>query len=254
MDRARHHLGVTTAPLGDPHAAIDWVSSTGIRGVQWSATEAGMRPRDLGPSARRDIRALLVRREVVCSGVDAIVPESHLVDPRHAQRAIDAVVAACGLAADLGHVAVTVRLPAAATADGPFDGARSDAIATIVAAAERVGVRIADLGGGQGVPWPPVGVAVDPAAVLADGGDPSAVVAAAGTRCEAIRVVDLLRDGMRGPLGLQGAGRLDALSFRIAAEAAGFAGLPVIDCRGWRDPAAGILSTARAWSALAGPR
>ena len=250
MDRARHHLGVTIAPLGDPHAAVDWVSKAGIRGVQWSATEPGMRPRDLGPSARRDVRALLVRREVACSGVDALVPESHLVDPRHAQRAIDAVVAACGLAADLGHAPVTVRIPAA---DPATRAARQEALATIVAAAERLGVRIADLGGGADATWPPVGVAVDPAAVLAGGGDPAAVVAAAGSRCEAVRVVDLLRDGTRGPLGVPGAGRLDALAFRIAAEAAGFGGMPVIDCRGWRDPAAGALSTAAAWSSLAGP-
>ena len=146
MTDARQNLGVTVSPLGDLHAAIAWASRSGLRGVQWGATEPGARPRDLGPSARRELRALLSRFELQCSGVDALVPPVHFSDPANVDRAVEAVAAACGLAADLGHAPVTVRLPE----PDPASSTRKDAIAAIERAAERVGVVVADLSGGAG--------------------------------------------------------------------------------------------------------
>lgn len=248
MTGARHNLGVTVSPLGDLHRAISWASSAGLVGVQWSATEPGARPRDLGPSARRELRALLTRLELRCSGVDALVPPAHLADPALVGRAVDAVAAACALAADLGHAPVTVRLPDA----DPASSTRRDAVAAIERAAERVGVVIADLSGGIDARWPPVGVAIDPAACLADGTDAAAAVAAAGARCAAVRIADLSRDGVRGPIGDPRSARVDVLAYRVAVESTGFAGLPVIDCRGWRDPAAGVLASAQAWARAVG--
>jgi hypothetical protein len=69
----------------------------------------------------------------------------------------------------------------------------------------------------------------------------------AGSRIVSARIVDLLRSGMRGPVGRSGESRLDVLSFRIALEMAGFRGLPVIDARQWVDPHAGVVASADAW-------
>ena len=253
MTRAQANVGVTVAPLGAPADAVAWVAAQGIRGIQWSATQAGMRPRELGESARRDIRALLARHELGCSGIDAMVPPAHLVDPQHAERAIDAIRAACELAADLGRAPVTVQLPdLPPEADARAGRARDEAIAAIVAAAERTGVAVADLGGAVGAPWPPVGVAIDPAAVLAGGGDPSAEAMRAGRRLRAARIVDLHRTGMRAPVGVGGASRLDPLAYRVALETAGFDGLPVIDCRQWDDPRGGVVDSLASWVAAIG--
>lgn len=243
--RTQSALSVTIAPLGLPGEAMAWASAAGLRGVQLSVTGGGLRPRDLGPSARRDLRATLTRLELSPSGIDALVPASHFLDPATAERAVDAVQGACALAADLGRVPVTVQLPAA---DDESTRARRDAaVALLAAAADRVGVALADLGGGAMAPWPPIGVAVDPAAVLGDGGDPAASVARAGARLAGVRVVDLLRSGMRGPVGVSGASRLDVLAYRVAVDVAGYGGLPVVDCRQWDDPRAGTLDSVAAW-------
>ncbi len=242
-------IGITIAPLGEPAPAVAWAAARGIRGVQWSATQAGMRPRELGASARRDIRALLVRHEMVLAGVDAIVPPAHLVDAQHAERALDAIRAACEFAADLGRPAVTVQLPEQGDA-APAQEARRAAVDALVAIADRSGVAIADLAGGALAPSPPIGVAIDPAAVLAAGDDPAAAVSRAGHRLLAARLVDLSRSGMRGPVGGGPGARLDLLAYRVALGISGFSGLPVVDCRQWADPRAGVEASVAAWAAL----
>ena len=244
--RTQLPLAVTVAPLGDPAAAFVWAASQGIRGVQLSATHPGMRPRDLGASARRDLRATFTRLELVASGIDAWIPASHFVEPLNAERAIDAACAACELAGELGRVPVTLQLPRAA-ADGAEASRRAEAIAAIVAAADRAGVLVADGSNADDVPWPPVGCSLDPATVLADGGDPAAFASRSGARIASARVVDLLRSGMRGPVGRSGESRLDVLAYRISLEMAGFRGLPVIDARQWTDPHAGVVASAAAW-------
>ena len=243
--RSQVPLSVTIAPLGAPGDAMAWASASGLRGVQLSVTGSGLRPRDLGPSARRDLRATLTRLELVASGIDALVPAAHFVDAATAERALDAVEGACVLAAELGRVPVTVHLP---TADDEVQRARRrDVLARLAAGADRVGVTLADLGGAADAPWPPVGIGVDPAAVLAYGGDPAAAVSRAGPRLAGVRVVDLLRSGMRGPIGTPAEARLDVLAFRVAIEVGGFRGLPVIDCRQWSEPLEGVRQCADAW-------
>jgi sugar phosphate isomerase/epimerase len=92
-----------------------------------------------------------------------------------------------------------------------------------------------------------MGVSLDPAAILAEGGDPVNMVSQLGPRLVSARVVDLLRSGMRGPVGAAGESRLDVLGFRVALEMAGLARFPVIDARQWIDPHAGVLATVQAW-------
>lgn len=246
-------LAVTVAPLGDVAAAMAWAAANGFRGVQLSATDPQTRPRDLGASARRDLRASLVRHELQAAGIDLWIPPSHFTDPANADRALDAVRAACALASDLGRIPVSLVLPApAAAADGT--PVASEWVAAVASAADRAGVTIADTSGAQGCPWPPIGICMDPAAVLARGDDPVSVAARAGSRLAAARLVDLLRSGMRGPPGGSDGARLDLLGYRIALETAGFRGLPVVDARQWQDPRGGALACAHAWTALlAGP-
>jgi sugar phosphate isomerase/epimerase len=250
--RTQHPVAATVAPLGDPASAFAWLSAAGIRGAQLSATQPGMRPRELGESARRDLRATLVRLGLVASGIDAWIPTAHFADPVNVERAIDAVSATCELAGELGRVPVCVTLPVAG-ADDASVARRRETIAAIAAAADRHGVTIADAGPSTDLPFPPFGRCIDPAAVLAAGGDPAAEATRAGTRLAAARIVDLTRAGMRGPVGIAGESRLDALAYRIALEVAGFRGLAVIDARQWTDPRGGIAACAAAWGVPAGP-
>ena len=113
--RVQIPLGVTIAALGDTAAALAWVASRGIAGVQLSATHPSMRPRDLGVSARRDLRATLARYELVVTGIDAWIPSEHFIDPAHADRAIEAACAACEFASEFGRVPVTLQLPRSAS-------------------------------------------------------------------------------------------------------------------------------------------
>lgn len=244
----RPRLAATAAPLGEPREACAFLSSLGVAGVQLSATQAGMRPRELDASARRDLRAMLVRLGLVASGLDLWIPPDHFLDPAYAERAIDAVRAACELASFLGRVPVVLALPAR-----PEDAGRAvrrdEVAAALAEAADLHGVRLAVSGDVlPGLRIPPFGTLLDPAALLAMGTDPAAAAARAAGEVVAARVVDQLRCGLRGPIGSPGDGRLDVLAYRVALEASGFAGLPVIDARQWADPRAGVGQSVAAWT------
>lgn len=246
VHRMQAMVGVTIAPLGNPQRAFAVIRALGARGAQLSATQPGMRPRELGASARRDLVATLARNELTASGVDVWIPPAHFVDPARADRAIDAVVAACEFAGELGRVPVTLELPVAADDDSACRARRAEAVAAVAAAADRHGVRIADAGGGADAPWPPVGASIDTAGSLARGSDPASDLARSGVRGVSVRISDLSRTGMRMPPGDPG-GRLDLLALRVAIELAGTGGLPVIDARQWVEPMDGVGRALAAW-------
>jgi hypothetical protein len=237
----RPNLAATIAPLAaDPsplggREAIAWLSELGLRGAQISATDAATRPRDLGASARRDLRATLVRHELRCSGLDFFIPAAHYTDPSHVSRAFDALLGALGLAADLGGAPVTAAVPA----DAP-----ADLVAAVACEAARLGVAVllptTDADGGLREPF---AASVDCAAVLAAGGRPEDLITRLGARLGGVRLVDLLRSGMRGPLLEPGESRLDVLGVRVAVEVSGFAGLPVLDARQWHEPRRGLVES-----------
>jgi sugar phosphate isomerase/epimerase len=230
-------LGVTLQPLGRATEALDVVASMGLGGVQFDASDPELRPREMGESARRDLAAALRRRGLVASGVDCFVPTDRFADAARVERAVEAVLGSIALAESLGRVPVCLWLPPA-----PHQQVGQ----ALHREAQRRGVALADF------TWPDSGgsFGVDPAMILAAGGDPAAAVAAAGSRVESARVVDLLRSGLRGPIGEAGAARLDALAYRLALELSGFRGLPVIDCRQWTDAVAGTRACAERWAAL----
>jgi sugar phosphate isomerase/epimerase len=229
-------LGVTAMPLGGGMAAFEAAAAMGLRGVQLDAADPSMRPRELGDSGRRDLAAALRRRGLVASGIDCLVPVERFADAAAVERAMDAVRGSIALAESLQGVPVCVHLP---RGDGEVPRAlRSEAL--------RRGVPLADIG----VPPDAGEVCVDPAALLAASLDVSSTVAGLSGRVAAARVVDLLRSGLRGPIGEPGAGRLDAMAYRLALELAGFRGLPVIDARQWTDVPAQVARCAERWMAL----
>lgn len=261
----RPFLAATVAPLveagaagGDGAAlrdAIAWMAGLGLRGVQLSAAFAATRPRDLDRSARRDLAATLARHELLCSGIDLFIPPAHFSDPALVTRAVDAVLGAIGLASDLGRVPLTAPIPAEGAAEARAVAAES---------ALRLGVTMLEpvtTGGDAGPlrPEPPFLACVDTAAVLAAGGDPVSAVVSLGRSLGGVRVVDLLRSGLRGPILERGESRLDAGALRAALElaeplslAADGAGriLPVLDARQWTTPREGVAASVARWRAL----
>lgn len=231
-------LSITLQPLGRVTEALDQVASMGLAGVQFDASDPDLRPREMSDSARRDLAAALRRRGLVPSGVDCFVPVDRFADASRVERAVEAVQGSIVLAEGLGRVPVCLFMPSDA----------ADAADALGREAQRRGVALADF------TWPVAegagAVGVDPATLLGAGADPAAVIPGLLRRVEAARVVDLLRSGLRGPIGEQGSARLDAMAYRLALEMSGFHGLPVIDCRQWQAPLQGARLCAARWVAL----
>lgn len=234
-------LGVTLAPLGeDPRAALKQAAGLGLRHVQLSATQPGLRPRELDRSARRGLSATLRQLELTCSGIDLWIPSAHFTDAAKVDRAIAALLEGIELAADLGRVPVSVLLPATGEGVG-------QAIEAVARAAQRLGVTVADHAA------PPsdhagIGVGIDPAACLAASLQPDQVVLQNQVRLNAARLSDLLTDGLRGPIGDPQRRRLDVAAYKVALSVAAYQRPVVIDARQWNDPMNGIKQTIKQWN------
>jgi sugar phosphate isomerase/epimerase len=225
-------LAPTLAALpGEPKAVIDRLASLGIRHVQLSATQPGLRPRELDGSARRDLAATLRRREMNLSGLDLWIPASHFADPAHVDRAVSAAVSSIDLAGDLGRCPLSMTLPE------EEDSAATDAARALLEAAHRIGVPIAD----HHVPisnrdWNEfLGVGIDPAAWLAAGEEPAQAIHQNSEHLLSARLSDLMTTGMRGPIGSRD-GRLDVMSYRVALAIADYRRPVILDVRQWPNP------------------
>ncbi len=253
-------------------ARMAWARQMGYSAVQLNAAEAGVRPRELGRSARRDIAATGRRAGVEISGVDLWIPPEHFVDAAHSDRAMDAVREALAFASEVvplsrgveggagegrGRGVVSLTLPAS-------DEHNQEAVKSVARAmgdhAQRVGAVIADF------QWPadprstgdPIGVGIDPAAVIAEGVTSAGKAASRmGARLAGARLTDLSSAGLRvepGGGGWSGGGRLDVMSYLVALATAGYAGAVVVDLRGVADArnAAGRCATLGAIGGLGG--
>jgi len=239
-------LAPTLAALpGDPRRNFDRLAALGFRFVQLSATQPGLRPRELDGSSRRDLRATLRRRELAVSGLDLWIPESHFTDPSHMDRAISAAIAGIELAGDLGRCPISLTLPAD---DDYGDSQTNDAVQTVISAPHHAGVPIAD----HHMPvctraWDELlGVGIDPAAWLAAGADPASGVHEHSEHLVGARLSDLMTTGLRGPIGTAD-GRLDVTSYRIALSIAGYDRPIVLDARQWPNPWADIETASSSW-------
>lgn len=267
-------------------AAVDWAGTLGVRAVQLDATAAGLRPRELDRSARRDLAALLRRRELELSGLDLWLPGEHLIDPAHVDRAAGAIVAAIGLAAEIAPLAggvagrcVSVMLPAKIG---------RDVLAQIGAEAERQGVRLADhawppgaerqerghasgqdaksagdasegrevegahasakASAGSAGRWPhSIGIGLDPAAVALAGEDIGSAAARAADQMVSARLCDLSSAGRVLPGSADG--RLDLLAYRVSLSLAKGVVPVVVDVRGLAEQDAAARRMIESWGA-----
>lgn len=239
-------LAPTLAPLPSaPRQAFDRMREMGFGYVQLSAAQAGLRPRELDRSARRDLLATLRRRELDVAGIDAWIPPADLLDPARVDRAVAAIVEAIELAGDLGRCPVSLTLPGREA--GGESGALESVMETIVDAAQQRDVPLAD----HAIPVTEqeyIGVGIDPAAWLAQDEDPAAAVSRHAGRLLSLRLCDLLTSGLRGPIGDAREGRLDVLAYKVAAALAGLDRPLVVDARQWSDPWAGLIQTLDAWA------
>ncbi len=110
-------LAPATGGLGGPlRDALERLRRLGVRAVQLDARDPALRPAGLSSSGRRDLLATLRRRELALSGLDCLLPPRDLTGPATSDRAVEHVLAVIRLAADLGRVPVSMRLPRAAGA------------------------------------------------------------------------------------------------------------------------------------------
>ena len=66
-------------------------------------------------------------------------------------------------------------------------------------------------------------------------------------RLVSARLCDLLRSGLRGPIGDPQEGRLDVAAYRAALAGSAYRRSVVVDLRQWPDPWAGLERTAEVW-------
>jgi len=231
----RIHASATLEPLGlPPREAFERVRSMGYPFVQLAATQPGLRPRELGPSARRDLLATLRRLELVCSGIDLWIPAEHFADPVRIDRAVAATHETLHLAHDLGGVAVSMMLP--------VEERSGDALDSIATSALRFGVPLADFAADH-TSRDGVGIGIDPPAILSRGADPVDAVTGAGPSLIAARLSDLTTSGMRAPVG-EVHGRLELDAYLASLRVVGHNKPVIADARQWVDPARGLDRTA----------
>lgn len=259
-------IGLEGMPPGGERVreVIAWIAKSGVRGVQIDATAAGIRPRELDRSARRDLAALLRRSELACSGVDVFIPPEHLCYGATVDRAVSTVLGAIELAADLAVLAtgavvtrmsgvracVSLTLPSGEKGALPGVVSARDAVTRH---AESRGVLIADHAWpiDEAVEDPGLGVGLDPAVALIAGADPALLAAKLGARVADARMSDV-RQGPGGVRSMPGAsgGRLDVVSYLVALATTGFSRPVVLNASGLQDPARAI-ALARAASTIA---
>ena len=254
-------LAPTLRPLiqaagGTLRRALDQLAGRGVGPVQLDATLPGLRPRELDERARRELGALVRRRGAYPAGLDLFIPRKHYVDPEHVDRALAASVAAIDLAADLGRAPVSLALPVAA-----MDGA---VLGTLVEAADTRDVALAvhdedELDALERwldeVDLPGIGAGLDPAAVLAGGGDAVQAVQRFARRLVVARVSDVERgreadertrtQAVRCRLG---AGVLDVAAYRVSVDLAQRRRGPVVlELRGLAEPFAAVAAARQTW-------
>lgn len=237
-------------PRVDPRAAVAWVATLGVRTIALDATLDGIRPRQLDRSARRDLAALLRRRELGLTGLDLWIPPEHLLDPARVQRATDAITDALACAAELAALAgatpsaggrgpagiVSVTLPEQLpdTLRGELERAAARAGSLLVD--HRVGASASGA----------IGVGIDPAATLLASADPATHASRAGPGLVCARLSDASTSARVAP---GSGGRLDLLAYRVALSTARFGGPVVIDLRGVADQHASARAWIERWSA-----
>ena len=223
---------------GGVRAAVDWAASLGFGALQLDAAAPGVRARELGRSARRDLAATLRRRGLALTGLDLWIPPEHYTSPETGDRAAGALLAAIDLAAELGPLAGSRGVVVSVTLPEDPGGGLLDAIA---ARADAGGVLVEDF-----TSEPPGGVirpGFDTSRHLLRGEKPGRAFARSASALATLRLNDADDTGRRA----LGRGLLDIEMMR-ALHATLTPTIPVItDLRGRIDPATGADDARRAW-------
>lgn len=220
------------------HAAT-LMSSLGQPRVHLDAALAGLRPRELDRSARRDLASMLKRSGVGATGLDLFIPPQHLAETAHVDRAVGAIASAIELLSDLASLgALESKVLCISLPQKPL----ASALAAIASAAQDRAVTIADFSLPPAFDVPSsIARGIDCAQAIAAGHDPASLIASSAP--SAIRLSDW--DGARRvPVGK---GRLDT-RLTVASASIAAPNVPVvIDLRGID----GLATNAQAWQSLA---
>lgn len=220
----------------------------GIVGVQLSAALKGIRPRELDTSARKDLRALMVRRGMMVSGIDLLIPDEDWVDSGKVDRALSAVNAAHVLAGDMGRVPLVINLPVGEVAEEIKEELVALADGRSVPLVVQVGEQAAELlAWVKQVDHPMVGVAVDPARQLQMKKNVVGTVSEFGDYLMVGRADDVGSDGMRCTLGN---GRLDVLAYQVSLSQCSKLKSVVMELRELSDPIASMHDGHGAWNQM----
>lgn len=220
------------APLG-LRERLEWVAGLGSRWVVLDGAAPGVRARELGRSARRDLAAMMRRNGLSCAGIDLWIPTRHFVEKGHVDRAVGALAEACGLASDLASLTDGRAVVCCALTR---EGEAEEVVRTIGEGALERHAVIADCA------WPArsdagdragLAIGIDPATVLLGGEDPGGAVSRLGGAVVCARLSDADGSG-RTPVGR---GRLDRLGYEVAVMTAGVPMPMIVDVRGVRDGA-----------------
>lgn len=249
-------LAPTATPViaqtdGTLRTALGRLAGARFTAVQIDATLAGLRPRELNTRARKDLLALIARHGMRLAGIDLFLPRRHYLDSAYIDRAMAATLAAIELAADLGRVPLSLALPVA--------GMTEDARGALVEAADGHSVSLAVHGEGQwealsqwveAVDLPALGMAIDPATLLAQQVDPVALIHQHAKRLRVARLSDQAANSV-GRCDV-GQGDLDVSAYRIAVDlATARLGPVVLDLRGLANPLAAASVARDAWEGAA---
>lgn len=236
--------GFATPANPHPRAAIDTIAALGVRGITLDAARSGLRPRELGRSARRDLAALLRRLELEFTGLDLWVPPEHFTSASRSQRAIDAVAQALELAGELAPL-VGGRSQAVVSVLLPTD-LNPQARLTLGNSAQQHGATLADhaLIVDDQAHTPGIGVGIDPVFYLTDGSSPAKAVTRAGINLASARLSDTTAMG-RCVIGAPGS-KLDLTAYAGAMIVAGQQWV-TLDVRDMPEPESAVSKAIDAW-------
>lgn len=241
MER-RVGLAATLAPLGEVNDGLDFISRSGFDGVQLSASQPGLRPRELDAGARRALRERFRRLELVVSGIDLWIPVEHFADAALVSRATDACMESLRWAEWLGRAPLSMVLPS--------NDAAGEVRAILLREADRRGVSIVDFAE-PAVAEGPVRIGLDVARLRSRHEPMLEAIVLAGGGLGAIRLSLPDSTAGRQPFRPGGEGLEVLREVQVSLRSGGFPGLPVADARSWPDARAGLRSTRDAWNAAA---
>jgi sugar phosphate isomerase/epimerase len=245
-------LAPTITPLvsaagGGVRKAMSMLAAEDFHAVQLDAALRGIRPRELSRTGRRDLTTAAARAGIRLAGIDLFVPRKHLLSDEHVDRAVSAIVEAVQLAGDLGRIPLSLLLPLEEMAE--------EAVSAILEAADGHGVPLAihaerdinDAAQWLGrLNYPSVGLGLDPATLLLQGGDAVEIVQKHGTCLASARLSDA--DSDLGQRTVVGRGDLDVSGYRIGVDlATRRVGPVVLDLRSLQDPLAALREGGEAW-------